>query len=98
MLTLGDAIRRARQDAQLEQSELAQQIGVSRPLISKWERGKSYPTVPAYRRIAEATGADWLLDLRGVPETHVAKPRHAQRPDPSHDGEGSGVGVFLASR
>lgn len=58
---VGDEIRRARLDAHMDQTELAQLLSVSRPLISKWERGKSEPTISQFRLIAEVTSADWLL-------------------------------------
>lgn len=70
---LGDVLRRARLDADLDQKELAARIGVSHGVISKWERGQSEPTVTQLRKIADATGADWLYDLRELPSrcTHV---------------------------
>lgn len=64
---LGDAIRRARLDAGLDQAELAKQLEVSRPLVSRWENGKGCPDVRQMRRIAESTGAEYLYDLRNLP-------------------------------
>lgn len=64
---LGDVLRRARLDAGLDQKELANKIGVSGGAISKWELGYSEPTVTQLRKIAEATDADWLYDLRELP-------------------------------
>lgn len=58
---VGDEIRKARMDARMEQAELARQVGVSRPLVSKWERNKSEPTISQFRAIARVTNARWLL-------------------------------------
>lgn len=59
--SVGDEIRKARKDAGLEQSDLAREVGVSRPTISNWENGKGEPTVSQFRCIAIATRAPWLL-------------------------------------
>lgn len=64
---LKDCYRVAREEAHLDQQAVADYVGVSRPLISKWERGKSAPTVQQHRRIAEVTKAEWLLDLEKLP-------------------------------
>lgn len=79
-----DCYRRARLDAGLDQEDLAQKVSVSRPLISKWERGKSEPTVSQLVALAEATDAEWLLDVGSLPlrcnsktpdeSTHAAYP------------------------
>lgn len=61
--TLGDFIRKARTDAQMEQEELAQAIGVSRPLVSRWECNKSTPNVQQFRALIRTTGATWLLEF-----------------------------------
>lgn len=62
MWTLGDKIAKARRFAGLEQDELGSAVGVSRALVSKWERDKSEPTVSQVRSIAQATGVsfEWL--------------------------------------
>lgn len=64
---LGDVIRRARLNAGLDQEPLAEKVGVSRATVSNWERGVSEPGVSQLRRIAEATGAEYLYDLRELP-------------------------------
>lgn len=43
--TLGDRIRKRRVELDLDQQHVADRLSVSRPLISKWERGKSIPDV-----------------------------------------------------
>lgn len=40
----------------LTQVELADKLGVSQPLISKWMSGKCMPRVKTIRKIAQATG------------------------------------------
>ena len=67
VIRLGDVIRRARANAGLKQGELAAEIGASQSEVSRWERGDSEPTVSQLRAIAEATGADYLYDLRDLP-------------------------------
>lgn len=63
--TLGDKIAKARRYAGLEQDELGAAVGVSRALVSKWERDKSEPTISQVRLVAQATGVsfDWLTTI-----------------------------------
>lgn len=42
-MTLGEQIRRARENKNLSQEELAEQLGVSRQAVSKWENDTSMP-------------------------------------------------------
>lgn len=62
--TLGDRIRRAREDAGLNKAELARRIGVKHPNIGYWEHGQ-VATMRAENavRLADACGVslDWLL-------------------------------------
>lgn len=67
VMTFGDALTKARKMAELNQTELAEMIGVSQSQISKWENSSGYPDVGELRAIAEATEAEWLLDLRELP-------------------------------
>lgn len=64
--TLGNRILRARQFARLEQSDLATSCGVSRPLISKWERDLAEPRASQLQRIAEVCEVSygWLIGIR----------------------------------
>lgn len=61
--TLGDRIVKARRHAHLEQRELAVALGVSAPLISKWERDVAEPRPSQVMKIAEATGVPygWIV-------------------------------------
>lgn len=51
---LGDAIRRLRIARGLSQRQLAEQVHVSRPLISYIEKGTVNPSVASLQRLAEA--------------------------------------------
>ena len=43
-MTLGEQIKQKREEKNLSQEELAEQIGVSRQAVSKWESDLSVPT------------------------------------------------------
>lgn len=83
--TLGDFIAKARRDAGLDQADIAAACGVSRGLVSRWERDQSEPTARQLLRIAELTSAQYLtdpqnwklltvLDLRVVPNANPRLP------------------------
>ena len=61
--TLGDRLRKAREDAGMSQAELALAVGVSRNTIGNAEVGATVPLTVTLRAWAEATKvpADWLL-------------------------------------
>ena len=42
-MNLGEKIKERRKQAGLSQEQLAEQLGVSRQAISKWESGKAVP-------------------------------------------------------
>ena len=44
-MTLGENIRKRREELKLSQEHVAERLGVSRQAISKWEKGQSEPTV-----------------------------------------------------
>lgn len=58
--TIGDYLWKARKLAGLDQKDIALAIGVSRPLVSKWERDQGVPNIQQLRSWAEACGAQWL--------------------------------------
>lgn len=60
--TTADKLRKARESAGLEQTELAREIGVSKNTISNYERGAVAPRRPVLVAWALATGVslDWL--------------------------------------
>lgn len=61
--TLGERIRKARLDAALDQTQLAQRLGIARQTLSRWESDLTGPRVADLRRLADLTGvpAAWLL-------------------------------------
>ena len=63
--TLGDRIWKARRTAGMEQSDLADACGVSRALVSMWERDQSEPRVSQLEAVADLTGIDfgWLAGM-----------------------------------
>lgn len=47
----GRELRIARQDSKITQEHVAIALGVSRPLVSKWERNKAEPTISQWRQM-----------------------------------------------
>lgn len=45
MLTIGEAIRKARVAKRYTKAELARKTGLSYQTLDKWEKGKTYPNV-----------------------------------------------------
>lgn len=62
--TLGDRLRKAREDAGLQQQELAEAMGISRRSVSAYESDASHPRRPVRLSWALATGVklNWLED------------------------------------
>jgi DNA-binding XRE family transcriptional regulator len=63
-----EALVRARMDAGLTQTELAQRIGTTQSAIARLEGGGVSPSLSTLRRYAEATGTKLKVSL--VPERH----------------------------
>ena len=64
--TFGDRLRKAREHRKMEQSEMADALGVSRAVVSKWERGSQPRNLfEVVQRWSEVTGvpAQWLLGV-----------------------------------
>jgi len=55
-MTLGQKIKKARQNADLTQKQLAELIGAKHNSVSNWEKGVSKPSQPLRVQIAQATG------------------------------------------
>jgi len=67
-------LRRARQQAQLSQVELALRAAVAQPVISAYENGHREPSISMLRKLIEATGQRLVIDLvhtrpLGLPDT-----------------------------
>ena len=60
-MTLGENIRKRREELKLSQEYVAEQLGVSRQAVSKWETGQSEPT------------ASNLIQLADVFETNLSE-------------------------
>ena len=52
-MTLGNNIKRRREELKLSQEYVAEQLGVSRQAVSKWETDQSEPTASNLIRLAE---------------------------------------------
>jgi transcriptional regulator with XRE-family HTH domain len=62
LIDLGVRIKRAREDAHMEQIELAEALSTSRDSISHWEHGDRNVTVYTLAKIAQATNRPvWML-------------------------------------
>jgi transcriptional regulator with XRE-family HTH domain len=61
----GYLLLKARASAGLTQEQLAERIGTSQPTVARWEGGKQLPSLRSLIRIAEATGFQLTLGLRG---------------------------------
>lgn len=59
-ITLGDWLAKARKQAGFTQQRAARAIGVSRPLISMWERNERFPDVREFAAMMRVYDADWL--------------------------------------
>lgn len=52
-MTLGQRIQKARKEAGLSQEELAEQLGVSRQAVSRWENDNGYPEMEKIIRLSQ---------------------------------------------
>lgn len=76
-MTLSEKILYCRRKAGLSQEALAEQLGVSRQAISKWETGDATPEIGKLKALAEAfhVTTDWLLsedEPEAAPESNTA--------------------------
>lgn len=60
----GRAIRKARRDAGISQTELAKRLGTSAPYISELEAGRSNMTIGQLWSIADALRVELHIELR----------------------------------
>lgn len=67
---LSDKIRELRKRSKISQEKLAEQIGVSRQAVTKWETSRGEPGVDSLIQLANYFGitVDELLDYRANPE------------------------------
>jgi transcriptional regulator with XRE-family HTH domain len=55
-IRIGTKIIEKRKEKGLTQEELADHLGISKPAVSKWESGQSYPDITLLLRLSAATG------------------------------------------
>lgn len=69
---LSDKIRELRKQSKISQEKLAEQIGVSRQAVTKWETSRGEPGVDSLIQLATYFGisVDELLDYRAETENH----------------------------
>lgn len=59
-------LKEERENSNLTQEEAAKRIGVSKSIISKWETGKSYPSLENLSKISETYGVSINEILAGT--------------------------------
>lgn len=70
-MNLGQNIAQLRRQAGLSQEQLAEQVGVSRQAVSKWESGQSLPETERLIALGEALGVSIDALLGQAPLPHV---------------------------
>ncbi|MBR6823712.1 MAG: helix-turn-helix transcriptional regulator [Firmicutes bacterium] len=76
-MSLADNIRRRRLELKLSQEYIADQLGVSRQAVSKWESGQSEPAAANLAELAALLELS-LAELVGADEQPQAKPQGKQ--------------------
>lgn len=73
---IGERLREARENKQLDQATLADKIGVATRTVQRWEKGEQVPDGDVLMKIARATGAlaGWLLTGEGGMYDAPARP------------------------
>ena len=76
-MKLSEKICSCRKKLGYSQETLAQELGVSRQAVSKWETGESEPEIEKVKRLAEVfhVTTDWLLS-----EEETEAPERMKRP------------------
>jgi repressor LexA len=75
---IGDRLRQARENKEMEQTLLAERIGVATRTVQRWEKGEQVPDGTAIMKIAKATGAvaSWLLTGEGEMYESLRRPEN----------------------
>lgn len=71
--SLGSRLAKARKDANLSQSAIAKEFGITRNAVSLWESDVNAPTTDKIARIADLTGVSVGYLLSGVDARNVQK-------------------------
>ena len=78
-MTFGETVKSLRESKNLTQKQLGEQIGISRPTINLWERGKIKPKKPeTIEKLANALGVT-VKDLIGDEVVSVKKEKAAPK-------------------
>ena len=106
-MTFGETVKSLRESKNLTQKQLGEQIGISRPTINLWERGKIKPKKPeTIEKLANALGVT-VKDLIGdevvsVKEKKAAPKKKATISKPKkaaqEDKDASAEAISLATR
>lgn len=89
-MTLREKLIVSRDRAGLSQMELANQLGVSRQAVSRWESGDTTPTMDKLKALAKLYGVslDWLFgDTADGEPPEAAKPEADRNPDDAPAGK-----------
>ena len=70
---LGPALRRLRQVRDLRQHELAEAAGVTKSMVSAYERGRRRPSLPTLVQLLNAVGADFAVLRRAFREARRSR-------------------------
>ena len=83
-MALSEAIKARRQALKLSQEYVADQLGISRQAVAKWEAGSSTPTADSLARLADLATAACLIALNLKYWRHIWPVREPQllRPCP----------------
>lgn len=97
--TLGDHMYKARKQAKLEQKDIADRIGVSRALVSRWENDLSEPSYRRLVKFAEVTNfpLDVLLSAIGYISDDAGEPPDLSVIPGQGKGKGRGLPMFVPS-
>ena len=61
-MSIGENIKRLREERNMTQRELAMEVGVTHPMICQIERGSKVPSMPLGSQIAQALNCS-IIDL-----------------------------------
>ena len=83
-MTLSEKLQSLRRAAGLSQEQLAEQLGVTRQAVSKWETGEGKPDIDNLLPLARLlhTSVDYLLD-DGANQPHAEEPQPQTPPQQS---------------
>ena len=63
---IGKAIKRERKARHMTQEQLAARVGISRPVLTKYELGQIEISMKMFVRICDEIGVDYAVILRDV--------------------------------